>query len=185
MEKVKEGGVSAAAVPDNELTPEGSTPNESFNSDNTDPLKGSQSEAESSDACSQGHSVADQSPTEISSVGQSPCSFPLAETVLLCFSVAVMIAFWVIAGVHGDPEWFNRGGALALVLVAVAEHTAHDRQLRKIRSKTYGDVRLGDPIIPKKTRAESIITGSALVLLIIGTIVWGFGDFFYAMVYTV
>lgn len=95
-----------------------------------------------------------------------------------------MGAFWIIAGMHGDPEWFNRGGALALVLVAVAEHTAHDRQLRKIRSKTYGDVRLNDPIIPRKTLAESIITGCALILLITGTIVWGFGDFFYLMAHS-
>lgn len=128
--------------------------------------------------------MTDLGQTMASTRTQKQWSFPVAETILLVLSIFTMAAFWLIAGLYEDPEWFNRGGALALVLVAVTEHTAHNRQLRQIRSKTYGDVRVNDPIIPRKTGAESIITAGALILLIAGTIVWGFGDFVYLMAHS-
>lgn len=110
---------------------------------------------------------------------RSPWSFPLAETILLILSVAIMVVFWVIADWQSDPEMVQRGGALALVLAAVAEHVAKDRQIKKIQSKTYGDVKINDPVIPEKTTAESIVFGAVILLVILGTVVWGFGDLFY------
>jgi hypothetical protein len=110
---------------------------------------------------------------------KSPSSFPLAETILLILSGAFMVIFWVIADFQCDPEMVQRGGAVALVLAAVAEHVANDRQLKKIQSKAYGDVKINDPVIPKKTAAESFVFGALIVFVILGTVVWGFGDLFY------
>lgn len=110
---------------------------------------------------------------------KSPWSFPLAETILLTLSGVFMVIFWGIADFKGDPEMVQRGGALALVLAAVAERIANDRQIKKIQSKAYGDMKINDPVIPEKTVAESFVFGTLIVLVILGTVVWGFGDLFY------
>ncbi|GAB4344304.1 MAG: hypothetical protein Kow006_00080 [Gammaproteobacteria bacterium] len=105
----------------------------------------------------------------------------LVTAVLLSAGTGVSLA-------TGEWQWFSRAGSLMVVvgiLLTSSQIRDHSRRLRRLRGQLSGQSRrdwAGEERIRELVRAageqEAVweIEGHGLYILVLGTLIWGFGD---------
>lgn len=77
------------------------------------------------------------------------------------------------------PQWFQRSGSLVTVICAIIEALILVRLHRQMKGEPTMETVAGFLTI-EEMKYLSILQWVALVLLVVGTVVWGYGDVLYA-----
>ena len=96
----------------------------------------------------------------------------------ILISAASLVIFFIL-GLKFNPQWFGRGGSIIVLFAVAAEYglvTLQSAEMEK-QGKLQGSwdappLRFEMPFPFSKLRT------SAHILAIIGTLIWGFGDWF-------
>ena len=87
----------------------------------------------------------------------------------------------------GEAHWFQRSGSLTVLLAAILEF----RQAvidKSVKDKAWGAAKrrswAGVAVVGQLPTARKTLAIIALVLIILGTIIWGYGDLLFSMVFS-
>jgi hypothetical protein len=101
------------------------------------------------------------------------------EILLLLAAYAFPIGFFVYSWVSGEGHWFARSGALMVIIGAVLEYRnfGFQQYLRERRDETWKP----DPKWIKALRSRLPFDILILAALVIGTLVWAYGDLLFTI----
>ena len=107
--------------------------------------------------------------------GKYKIEWSLIGITILVTVVSVIADYYSI-----DCNWFARSGAITVLLAAIVEY--------RISSHIYGDIyranaqqqSSGFATKPKKPKNRVILSFVTHTVLIIGTIIWGYGDLIWS-----
>ena len=108
-------------------------------------------------------------------------SYWLDASLLLLATGTPLLSAW-LSYRFGEPHWFQRSGSLTVLFAAILEfrQAAIDKDVRDAawaaakRRSWAGTAIVGQLPTPRKT-----IAVIALVLVVLGTIIWGYGDLLF------
>jgi hypothetical protein len=100
--------------------------------------------------------------------------------LIITFSIVFLIGSLIISIVKNDPMLFSRSGSVIVLLGATMEYT------RIIRADKKNEYVPGTPVSLGKTRQLFNISKEdncyrliSNVMIVLGTIVWGYGDLIF------
>ena len=101
----------------------------------------------------------------------------------LLFSLSACMIF-LILGITDKHEWFGRGGAVVVMFAVAAEFGLSQIQTEKTNERINGLGGIGGPVvkdlnIPPPYESLRMVSH---IFVAIGTIIWGFGDWFLSWV---
>jgi hypothetical protein len=99
-----------------------------------------------------------------------PWSQLWADILLLLVGFLVAAISYIVDVLAGCSEWFHRSGAVTVLLCGIVAY----RSLSKHYEKLFNLPQRGTVL--RTSRNQRIIDLCTLVLSILGTIVWGYGD---------
>jgi len=100
------------------------------------------------------------------------------EIALLAAAIAPVIISFAASCHTGQGMWFSRSGALAVLFTAMLEYRRARRATDEIATAVLqGGLNVSLYISPN--RAETVVHRSAVTVLILGTVVWGYGDLLF------
>lgn len=110
-----------------------------------------------------------------------PVWLALALIVLIVSSTSVGTNFLnsISALQNTTPQWFQRSGSLVTVICAITEALILVRLHRQMRGEPTMETVAGFLTL-EEIKYLGFLQWVALVLLVVGTVVWGYGDVFYA-----
>jgi hypothetical protein len=79
-------------------------------------------------------------------------------------------------------QWFQRSGSVATSICAVVEALMLVRLHRQMRGEPSETP--GGTITLEEMRYLSVLQGIALILIVFGTVIWGYGDVLHAWIRT-
>lgn len=101
--------------------------------------------------------------------------YPFGCTVISALSLVIFF----ILGVNLNPEWFSRGGSIIVLFAIAAEYGLVITQSAEMEKRGKSPGTWDAPSLTFKMPAPfSKLRMSAHLLAIIGTLIWGFGDWF-------
>jgi uncharacterized membrane protein YidH (DUF202 family) len=89
---------------------------------------------------------------------------------LLAAAVVILLLSFIIDCCAGRAEWFHRSGAVVVLVAGLLGYISLTRHYRKF----YNDMIRGFPL--STSDKQRTIDYLALVLSVVGTLVWGYGD---------
>ena len=100
------------------------------------------------------------------------------ETIFLITTYAVPVAFYLYSAETGQGHWFARSGSLMVVMGAMLEYRnfSHQQYLREKRDETWEP----DPQFLKALKWRRPFDLLILSSLVIGTVIWGYGDLLFS-----
>ena len=102
------------------------------------------------------------------------------EYVCLFFGYSTLIAFFIFSIFQSDGTWFARSGSLGVIFGAILEYNfAYQQQLLNKEIGQKLGVWVNNPIDYSDTINQKIIKALTHVLLVISTIIWGYGDLIF------
>lgn len=98
------------------------------------------------------------------------------DTLLIIFALVVPVISWLYAQYAGESHWFARSGSIMVVIGIVLEG-----RLFIARQIIYEFSRASESpeTTPKQLVIRKLATWVAHFILIVGTIIWGYGDIIY------
>lgn len=105
------------------------------------------------------------------------------EYTLIGLAYSFCIFSWHIEPSYFEhAEWFSRSGAIMVLLAVVVEYQLAARSYRELlNSIATASVA---PIAPKQPKTENILSKISHVAIILGTVIWGYGDLFFEYIKT-
>lgn len=100
------------------------------------------------------------------------------DIALVCLTIAVLTVSLVIDLLRGEHEYFQRGGAVVVLFSAILAY----RGLNKYWIKAENSFVRGYWL--RVSQNQKRIDFTALILSIIGTAIWGYGDLIYRCVFS-
>ena len=100
----------------------------------------------------------------------TPWSALCCELVLLALSVAVPMVSFLIDLKVDHPEWFQRSGALMVLSSGLLAYMSLTKHYQKFLNNTLR----GYPL--KTSRNQTIVDSLTLIVSVLGTLIWGYGD---------
>ena len=99
----------------------------------------------------------------------------------LLFSV-ICVTVGLTLGIYFEYSWFGRFGALVVLCGLISEYSLLQKELKELYSALEGqgatqDGNTGIPDI-RPSSVHRWLSNSSHIVIIAGTIVWGFGDYF-------
>ena len=92
------------------------------------------------------------------------------DIVLIALAILVVLFSLGMDIAAGEPDWFQRSGSLMVLFSGVLASRGLNKHWRK------SDVSHLRGYWLRTSRNQQIVDGIALVLLITGTLIWGYGD---------
>ena len=110
----------------------------------------------------------------------------LWDAILLILAIAApLLSAWISCR-YGEVHWFQRSGSLTVLFAAILEF----RQaiiVEKVRNETWAAAKrrsyAGTAIVGQLPSPRIGIAIIALFLIIFGTIIWGYGDLLFPIVF--
>lgn len=99
------------------------------------------------------------------------------EIFLVAFVCLVSLVFFIISFVSGEDRWFSNSGALIVAGCAISEYLSISIQQKLSQVAAESAAYYG--AIPEKWRVPHkrlIFNKIVLFVLILGTLIWGFGE---------
>lgn len=94
--------------------------------------------------------------------------------------VAIFVAIIsIIADYYSnDVNWFARSGSIIVLLAAIVEFKVSSHIYDEIQRAAVIQtiVKLPVPIKAQPTKSKNTVSNAAHILLVVGTIIWGYGD---------
>ncbi|TMU24513.1 hypothetical protein E0L35_09705 [Halomonas sp. ATBC28] len=104
-------------------------------------------------------------------------SYKIEWAVLAC---AVLVALVSVAAdyFYDSWNWFARSGAIVVLLAAVVEYRIYNHIYDDVQRAQFQQTKidLSVPIKAKPTKERRRVSVAAHVLVILGTVIWGYGD---------
>ena len=101
------------------------------------------------------------------------------EVVLLIGSAIWMILSWVSPLTEQPEYWFARSGAIMILLSAIIEYRFSNHTFSKIKQTIQIAILTKKPINVYISNEQENIAKVAHSFIVIGTLVWGYGDLLY------
>lgn len=105
--------------------------------------------------------------------------------VLGCLALSVVSTImFLIAGLKCDYEWFGKGGSIIVLFSVAAEYgltllQSEEMQKRAPESSGWDAI----PLSFAMPKPFGIIRLAAHIFVVVGTLIWGFGDWFLEWVF--
>ena len=96
--------------------------------------------------------------------------------LLLVAAVLAPVISLVISWHTKQAQWFERSGSLTTLFAAGVSYRQIARSENEKRGLTMGDLRLNQTVPGTRTTLEERTARLALVLVVVGTIIWGYGQ---------
>jgi hypothetical protein len=92
------------------------------------------------------------------------------DIVLIAAAVVILLLCLIIDAHTGRADWFPRSGALVVLAAGMLGYRSLTRHYRKF----YNNMVRGFPL--STSRQQAAVDYATLVLSVVGTVVWGYGD---------
>lgn len=99
-----------------------------------------------------------------------PWSELCCELVLVVCSIAAPLVSFLVDTKIERPEWFQRSGALMVLFAGLLAYKSLTKHYRKFFNNTLR----GYPLKP--SRNQVIVDFLTLIISVLGTVIWGYGD---------
>jgi len=102
------------------------------------------------------------------------------EYVCLSLGYSTLIAFFLFSIFKNDGMWFARSGSLGVIFGVILEYNFSYQQ--QLLNKEIGQklgVWVNNPIDYSDTISQKTIKALTHILLVISTIIWGYGDLIF------
>lgn len=104
--------------------------------------------------------------------------FRLSIGMILFSFVSVLVGLFL--GLSDDPKWFGNFGALVVMFGVASEYSLLKHELRAlyVALESQGAAVAGNDGIPdlRPRKLQSSLALASHVVIVLGTIVWGFGE---------
>lgn len=102
------------------------------------------------------------------------------EYTLLIIGYMVLLSFFIFSSYKSDGMWFARSGSIGVIFGAILEYNfAHQQQLFNQEIGNRLGVWNDDPTDYSDTKAQAIIKAFTHILLVLSTVIWGYGDLLF------
>ena len=100
------------------------------------------------------------------------------EWWLIVIALLVALASIIADLYYGEHNWFARSGSIIVLLTAVVEFKVSTHIYEDFQRAQYQQsiVNLHVPLKGKPTKNRKNLTVATYLLLVLGTIIWGYGD---------
>lgn len=99
----------------------------------------------------------------------------LFEVVLLSVSFVWVLFSCFFPLTDDEAMWFARSGAIMVLFSVAVEFKLTRKHKKKINTSMYLAGR-GQPVTARATKEQTLVGNIAHLFIIIGTIIWGYGD---------
>ncbi|WP_373033479.1 hypothetical protein [Sulfurovum sp.] len=102
------------------------------------------------------------------------------EYTCLILGYGVLITFFLFSICQNDGTWFARAGSIGVIFGAILEYNfSHQQQLLNKEIGQKLGVWVDNPIDYSDTSNQKLIKIFTHILLVVSTIIWGYGDLIF------
>lgn len=105
----------------------------------------------------------------------------LYEIVLLSIAFIWVLFSYLFPLVTEEAMWFARSGAIMVLFSVAAEFKLTKKHKKKINSSMFLSGN-GFPVTTRSTKEQTLVGNIAHIFIIIGTIIWGYGDLIHNLI---
>lgn len=99
------------------------------------------------------------------------------EISLLAISLTVVLISFFLSMYDNENLWFVRSGSIMVLLAVIVEYKLNQRTLKNINRKSNMSTFSGLPINLLNSQKHTQVSLIAHSFIILGTLIWGYGDF--------
>ena len=99
------------------------------------------------------------------------------EIILLAIAITVVLISFLLSIYDNKNFWFMRSGSIMVLLAVIVEYKLNQKTLKNINQKSKMSTVTGFPTNLLNSKEHNRVSIFAHSFAILGTIIWGYGDF--------
>ena len=105
------------------------------------------------------------------------------EIILLIFSfLIVFISFFLSLSYENKFLWFQRSGSIMVLFGIIIEYKLNNIFIKNFNKKMNIGIHKNKPILHKNKKEYNNVEKITHIFLIIGTLIWGYGDLLITLI---